>query len=354
MEKHQCPGFESALKVFLNNSLGNNVDLENDQVDSVKARPSGKNNLLSQFDTVVVMNSPDCEATGIKGTRIGRLRVIFKLPKTLYSFDSSPNNWPKYHLAYVEWYSNLESTAEKDHLMYSVNKFLLNAISAIGAIIGFICTYVQTPLLYSKRLFPDVTIGNLSGQHSQGRDEDRSNKVVASQRSIQDSLSYAREVSKMYDLPPDTLNDFVHLASPMQIYCPYRRPYLSQTEQPFKITYHLPNILKLSDQMNVPDGALDNPEIKGHLISLIKKALTLMRSKIKDKLLLSVVEKMQISELYTLIASRGFDISLDYWKRACFLRKMLLVFRACSIENFWEVSSHLLRANRDRTRVQYE
>ncbi|EGO24815.1 hypothetical protein SERLADRAFT_438418 [Serpula lacrymans var. lacrymans S7.9] len=77
-----------------------------------------------------------------------------------------------------------------------------------------------------------------------------------------------------------------------------------------------------------PDGALDDPEIKGRLISLIKKALTLMRLKIKDKLLLSVVEKMPISELYTLIAPRGFDISLDHWKCACFLRKTLLDFRA--------------------------
>ncbi|EGO02643.1 hypothetical protein SERLA73DRAFT_150311 [Serpula lacrymans var. lacrymans S7.3] len=155
MEKHQCPGFESALKVFFNNSLSNNVDLENDQVDSVKARPSGKNNLLPQFDTVVVMSFPDCEATGIKGTRIGRLRVIFKLPETLYNFHASPNNWPKYHLAYVEWYSNLKSTAEKDHLMYSINKVFLQDKSSLYPVLDSMSD------VSIKRLFPQAIIFTL-------------------------------------------------------------------------------------------------------------------------------------------------------------------------------------------------
>lgn len=60
------------------------------------------------------------------GTRIGRVRVIFKLPKML---DTSlgprdlPESWPQGPLAYIEWYSKLP-TASKDYHgnMYVVKK----------------------------------------------------------------------------------------------------------------------------------------------------------------------------------------------------------------------------------------
>lgn len=53
--------------------------------------------------------------------RIGRLRVIFKLPSTLSLLTPVPATWPKEPLAYVEWY-NLSNSPGKHHNMYTVSK----------------------------------------------------------------------------------------------------------------------------------------------------------------------------------------------------------------------------------------
>jgi hypothetical protein len=92
---------------------------------------------------VVVMRSEECEATGLQGehysnnpcllfhltytghsigTRIGRLRLIFKLPTQVYWTFDALAYWPTEPLAYVEWYSLLKPTAQKDHLMYLISK----------------------------------------------------------------------------------------------------------------------------------------------------------------------------------------------------------------------------------------
>jgi len=57
-----------------------------------------------------------------KGARIGRLRVIFHLPQTIYGAWPAPSCWTKEPLAYIEWYSRLKETAEDDHEMYMVSK----------------------------------------------------------------------------------------------------------------------------------------------------------------------------------------------------------------------------------------
>ena len=55
------------------------------------------------------------------GTRIGRLRVIFKLPDKLFGgIIPSPALWPKSPLAYVEWFTPLRPSAHPDHNMYAV------------------------------------------------------------------------------------------------------------------------------------------------------------------------------------------------------------------------------------------
>jgi hypothetical protein len=48
--------------------LGNEVDLhlENEEIDSVKAKPKSSGS-PARFDTVVVMISEDCESTGLQG-----------------------------------------------------------------------------------------------------------------------------------------------------------------------------------------------------------------------------------------------------------------------------------------------
>jgi hypothetical protein len=51
---------------FCLNSLGNNNDFDQEETDTVKAKPSlgGKS---ACFDTVVVMDTSDCETTSLKG-----------------------------------------------------------------------------------------------------------------------------------------------------------------------------------------------------------------------------------------------------------------------------------------------
>ena len=55
--------------------------------------------------------------------KVGRLRVIFKLPENLDIWDApdAPHAWPKGHLAYVEWY-RLSAATGLHHNTFTVNK----------------------------------------------------------------------------------------------------------------------------------------------------------------------------------------------------------------------------------------
>ncbi|KAI1785254.1 hypothetical protein LXA43DRAFT_976331 [Ganoderma leucocontextum] len=89
--------------------------LEDDEEenDVVKAMPAfGPRS--GRFDSVVVLNTDDAESTGLQGTRIARVKVIFRLPKTTQAGDAPPI-WPTEPLAYVEWYTSLKSVAEPHH-----------------------------------------------------------------------------------------------------------------------------------------------------------------------------------------------------------------------------------------------
>jgi hypothetical protein len=99
MEMHNCPGFESEIKRFLNNknagsisrgqlqdtplpftslnvhhsfrfrleTLGNDVDFDSEESDAVKAKPQSKGH-DARFDTVVIMERKDCDSTsGLTG-----------------------------------------------------------------------------------------------------------------------------------------------------------------------------------------------------------------------------------------------------------------------------------------------
>ncbi|KAG1720068.1 uncharacterized protein EDB91DRAFT_1065033, partial [Suillus paluster] len=57
--------------------------------------------------------------------RIGRLKVIFRLPQQVYG--SIQPAWTKDPLAYVEWYAPLKPAAEDYHEMYTVKKHLLSS-----------------------------------------------------------------------------------------------------------------------------------------------------------------------------------------------------------------------------------
>lgn len=62
----------------------------------------------------------------LTGTRIGRVRVIFRLPEMVTVGNglpiASPVRWPKEPLAYIEWYQSLPKNPDKNHGMYIVRK----------------------------------------------------------------------------------------------------------------------------------------------------------------------------------------------------------------------------------------
>ena len=166
---HHCPSFSHHLRLFLNSlmpsgqaiprsqvayarlpfdrvdvwhtckftldTLGNDIDATG-ETDVVKAKPSRAG---GRFDVVIVANTDIARATGLEGEpevcyysidfsfnsfltgiKIGRIRVIFKLPSRTSLVPTSPS-WPTGPLAHIEWY-NLSSHPGQHHNMYSVSK----------------------------------------------------------------------------------------------------------------------------------------------------------------------------------------------------------------------------------------
>ena len=62
----------------------------------------------------------------VTGTRIGRVKVIFTLPKvmdTRFGPQEPPDFWPKTPLAFIEWYAPTPSTPlTKNGTMYHIKK----------------------------------------------------------------------------------------------------------------------------------------------------------------------------------------------------------------------------------------
>ncbi|KAI0734084.1 hypothetical protein C8Q72DRAFT_771651 [Fomitopsis betulina] len=156
--KHQCPSFKESLAQYiyclknahplssaqlpdaLANMPFNHLDIfhsfkfapaslndDTEETDAVKATPV-KGEQPARFDTVVVMQDEDAEATGLQSTSIGHVKVIFKLPTTLHDPCThelllAPTNWAASGpLAYVEWYAKLPKNADPIHMMYTVTK----------------------------------------------------------------------------------------------------------------------------------------------------------------------------------------------------------------------------------------
>ncbi|KAH9918470.1 uncharacterized protein B0H18DRAFT_1122982 [Fomitopsis serialis] len=113
VDKHHAPGFIDTLAQYiytlkngrplassqLNNAINHmpfqRLDVfhgfkftpepltdDTQETDAVKARPAIAKQ-PARFDTVVVLQEDDAEATGLQGTRIGRIKVIFKLPQNI-------------------------------------------------------------------------------------------------------------------------------------------------------------------------------------------------------------------------------------------------------------------------------
>jgi hypothetical protein len=62
----------------------------------------------------------------MSGKRIGRVKVIFRLPSTIPSQVAlgtlEPSNYPQEPLACIEWYSKLQGAADPNHMMYRITK----------------------------------------------------------------------------------------------------------------------------------------------------------------------------------------------------------------------------------------
>lgn len=92
------------------------------------------------------------------GTRIGRVKVIFTLPRKLsginYGGAPTPSYWPQEPLVYLEWYSPLASSPDPTHRMYTVKKA---APSANGVLQGKIVPVSQ--IRQSCHLCPQFPAG---------------------------------------------------------------------------------------------------------------------------------------------------------------------------------------------------
>ncbi|KAJ7868925.1 hypothetical protein B0H14DRAFT_3582668 [Mycena olivaceomarginata] len=89
---------------------------------TVTSRPQSKDRTSPpRFDTVIVRRDTNAEATGLSGTRVGRVKVLFRLPEKLDDNTPVPTNWPTTCLAYVEWFSPFKSRHDDNHEMYSIS-----------------------------------------------------------------------------------------------------------------------------------------------------------------------------------------------------------------------------------------
>ena len=85
--------------------------------------------------------------------KIGRIKVIFTFPQQIieeHSGNTTFTNLPQEFLAYVEWYTKLQSTAEKNHLMYKISKPPPHADGSLPGAIVPLSDIRQTCQLFPK------------------------------------------------------------------------------------------------------------------------------------------------------------------------------------------------------------
>ncbi|KAJ7859622.1 hypothetical protein B0H14DRAFT_3084916 [Mycena olivaceomarginata] len=98
--------------------------INGDALDVVHVKPGYANRqgrtIGGRFDTVIV-NDGTGEHSGVKGYRVGQVRVVFSLTERIRGLIF-PAEKPPVHLAYVEWFSKFPNTPEPNHRMYKISR----------------------------------------------------------------------------------------------------------------------------------------------------------------------------------------------------------------------------------------
>ncbi|KAI0054653.1 hypothetical protein BV25DRAFT_1873302 [Artomyces pyxidatus] len=79
-----------------------------------------------RFDTALVEERPPGgdqeERHGVKGQRVGQVRLVFRLSETASAHTFDPQTTTPTHLAYVEWFSKFKPAPEDHHEMYRITR----------------------------------------------------------------------------------------------------------------------------------------------------------------------------------------------------------------------------------------
>ena len=95
-------------------------------LDSIHVQPKkiGAHNrqIPARFDTALI-NDGRGQRIGVKGYRVGQVRVVFTLPDhVIRQFAPVCQAALSQHLAYVEWFTNFPSKAESNHQLYKLKR----------------------------------------------------------------------------------------------------------------------------------------------------------------------------------------------------------------------------------------
>ncbi|KZV71346.1 hypothetical protein PENSPDRAFT_577930 [Peniophora sp. CONT] len=114
------------LKFWHGDTHERNPDLVQDLPDSIQARPAyrdtQKRQMQGRFNTALIDEFGDAEEVGLRGYRVGQVRLIFSLAEKARESVFSRTPEAPTHFAYVEWFSRIPGAPEPSHGMYSIER----------------------------------------------------------------------------------------------------------------------------------------------------------------------------------------------------------------------------------------
>ncbi|KAH9914239.1 uncharacterized protein B0H18DRAFT_887376 [Fomitopsis serialis] len=123
-ERHHAPAFKTALLRLINDLQPEELRLSRRNLEQTWL-PFDRVDVYHRFRFKPYPSHGRDYLLCLTGTRAGRVKVIFTLPRKLSAIHGggpAPSWWPKGPLAYVEWYAPFSSAADPAHLMYTVRK----------------------------------------------------------------------------------------------------------------------------------------------------------------------------------------------------------------------------------------